>query len=109
MKYQLVSYKWPLKFPNAILEARDLIKGLLTRSPKQRLTVDQALKHPWLAKAEKKSKNLVDSSILVNIFNDGEKLIIKKEFIYAEGDDRQQLDTFVHQSFNFTDRNLNST
>ena len=45
----------------------------------------------------------------MSIFNDGEKLIIKKEFIYAEGDDRQQLDTFLHQSFNFTDRNLNST
>jgi len=25
----------------------------------------------------------------VSIFNDGEKLIIKKEFIYAEGEDRQ--------------------
>jgi hypothetical protein len=45
----------------------------------------------------------------VNIFNDGEKLIIKKEFIYVEGSDRDQLDTFIHQSFNFTERNLNST
>jgi len=34
-------------------EARDIIKGLLTRNPKKRLTVDQALKHPWLSKAEK--------------------------------------------------------
>lgn len=45
----------------------------------------------------------------MDIFNDGEKLIIKKEFIYKEGEDRAQLDTFVHQSFNFTDKNLNST
>ncbi len=45
---------------------------------------------------------------IVNIFNDGEKLIIKKEFIYSEGDEKR-LDTFVHQSFNFTDKNLNST
>jgi len=45
----------------------------------------------------------------VNIFNDGEKLIIKKEFIYSEGDDKKRLDTFIHQSFNFTDKNLNST
>jgi serine/threonine protein kinase len=34
------------------LEARDLIKALLERNPKKRLTVAQALKHPWLAKAE---------------------------------------------------------
>jgi len=40
------------------IEARDLIKGLLTRNPKKRLTVDQALKHPWLAKAEKQSTHL---------------------------------------------------
>lgn len=46
---------------------------------------------------------------IVNIFNDGEKLIIKKEFIYSEGDDKKRLDTFIHQSFNFTDKNLNST
>ena len=44
----------------------------------------------------------------MNIFNDGEKLIIKKEFIYSEGDEKR-LDTFMHQSFNFTDKNLNST
>lgn len=40
------------------IEARDLIKGLLTRNPKKRLTVDQALKHPWLAKAEASSKKI---------------------------------------------------
>ena len=47
--------------------------------------------------------------LVVNIFNDGEKLIVKKEFIYSEGDDKKRLDTFIHQSFNFTDKNLNST
>jgi serine/threonine protein kinase len=41
-----------------ILEARDLIKALLERNPKKRLTVAQALKHPWLAKAETKSKKI---------------------------------------------------
>ena len=72
-----------------------MIKGLLTRNPKKRLTVDQALKHPWLSKAEKQSKHC-EIEVVVSIFNDGEKLIIKKEFIYAEGEDRQQLDTFLH-------------
>jgi hypothetical protein len=73
------------------------------------LTVAQALKHPWLAKAETKSKTSHNPNLIVNIFNDGEKLIIKKEFIYSEGDDKKRLDTFIHQSFNFTDKNLNST
>lgn len=94
---QIIDANYELK-DEISAEARDLIKGLLTRNPKKRLTVDQALKHPWLAKAETS----------MNIFNDGEKLIIKKEFIYSEGDEKR-LDTFVHQSFNFTDKNLNST
>jgi hypothetical protein len=51
----------------------------------------------------------ITPDLIVNIFNDGEKLIIKKEFIYSEGDDKKRLDTFIHQSFNFTDKNLNST
>lgn len=44
----------------------------------------------------------------INIFNDGEKEAIKKEFIYCADDDKN-LQTVAHQSFNFTDRNLNST
>jgi hypothetical protein len=47
---------------------------------------------------------------LVNIFNEGEVSTIKKEFTYCE-DDEANLHSPVpgHQSFNFTDRNLNST
>lgn len=44
----------------------------------------------------------------MDIFNDGEKSVIKKEFIYVE-DNVKYLDSFMHKSFNFTDRNLNST
>ena len=47
----------------------------------------------------------------MNIFNEGEKTTILKEFSYVE-DDEKNLQSFVHQnrqSFNFTDRNLNST
>lgn len=54
-------------------------------------------------------KPVIIIKFLVSIFNDGEKLIIKKEFIYSEGGDEKRLDTFIHQSFNFTDKNLNST
>jgi 5'-AMP-activated protein kinase catalytic alpha subunit len=75
-------------------EAQSLIKGLLCRNPKNRLTVKEALKHEWLKNVEKK----------MNIFNDGEVSTICKEFTYEEASL-----TANHDSFNFTDRNLNST
>lgn len=53
-----------------------MIKGLLSRNPKQRLTVDKVLKHAWL-------KNVEEN---INIFNDGEKQLINKEFVYCDDD-----------------------
>eukprot|EP01038_Epipyxis_sp_PR26KG_P008075 gene8075-10938_t len=45
-------YKFHPEFWSAVSdEAKDLIKGLLVLNPHQRLTVDQALAHPWLQKA----------------------------------------------------------
>lgn len=38
---------------NYLLEAKDLIKGLLTRNPKMRMTIGQVLKHSWLKTVEK--------------------------------------------------------
>ena len=46
-------------------EAKDLIRGLLTLDPRKRLTVDQALEHPWLRKSREElvvhqlNKNMV--------------------------------------------------
>lgn len=47
----------------------------------------------------------------MSIFNDGEKSVIQKEFTYKEDFKEEQLRSFnaQQQSFNFTDRNLNST
>jgi serine/threonine protein kinase len=47
------------------LEAQELIKGLLTRNPKQRMTISQVLKHPWLQKVEEKSNHKL---LLIQIF-----------------------------------------
>ena len=44
----------------------------------------------------------------MNIFNDGEKVSIQREFIYCD-DDLENLKTVNYNSFGFTDRNLNST
>ncbi len=45
-------------------EAKDLIRGLLTVDPHKRLTVEQALAHPWLmaSSAELEARNL-DSNL----------------------------------------------
>lgn len=57
------------------LEARDLLRGLLEINPKKRLSVRKILKHPWLRQ--------MDSS--VQLFNDEERKMIKKEYTYNDG------------------------
>ena len=47
-------------------DAKDLIRGLLKRKPKERLGVEEILKHKWFNDVDKK----------MNIFNDGEKCTI---------------------------------
>ncbi|KND02797.1 CAMK protein kinase [Spizellomyces punctatus DAOM BR117] len=46
--YKFQSPWWDRVSPEAI----DLIKGLLTVDPEKRLTVDQALDHPWMKKSQ---------------------------------------------------------
>lgn len=61
----------PFEFKEEISEdAKSLIMGLLERNVNKRLTVDEALKHPFLAKTEKQ----------MDLFNEGEKYKIFKEF-----------------------------
>lgn len=55
-------------------EARDLLKGMLEKSPKKRFSVHTILKHAWFKDVD---KNL-------SIFNDQEKAQIRKEFTYNE-------------------------
>jgi serine/threonine protein kinase len=55
-QYKLHAKLWE----NVSIPAKDLIRGLLTLNPEKRLTVDQALAHPWIQQtgAELKSKIL---------------------------------------------------
>jgi serine/threonine protein kinase len=50
-----------MKFPkvikiNLVLEAKNLLKGMLERDPSKRLTVRKILKHPWLSDVDPESK-----------------------------------------------------
>ena len=47
LQYSIV-YKEPKHIENISDEARDLLKGLLNKDPKKRLTCEQILNHPWL-------------------------------------------------------------
>ena len=59
-KYQFHPEYWK----NVSEEAMDLIVGLLNTKPKDRLTVDQALEHPWCrAAAEKLAAQNLDSNL----------------------------------------------
>ncbi|QLL31378.1 hypothetical protein HG536_0B02410 [Torulaspora globosa] len=50
---------WTELYPSATLEALDLIEGLLKWDPKKRLTIEQALEHPFLTSV----RNLDDEPV----------------------------------------------
>lgn len=57
------------------VEARDLLRGLLEINPKKRLSCRKILRHPWLR----------DMDPQVQLFNDEERKMIKKEYTYNDG------------------------
>lgn len=76
-------------------DAKDLIKSLLEVDVSKRLSVGQALSHPWVTKA----KDYMD------IFTDSEKDIIKREFTY---NDARRLNR-NYEDPDFTEHGLEST
>ena len=57
------------------IEARDLLRGLLEINPKKRLSVRKIYRHPWLRGMDP----------TVQLFNDEERKMIKKEYTYNDG------------------------
>lgn len=80
-------------------EARDLLTGMLEKSPKKRLSVHNILKHEWFKDTD---KNL-------SIFNEQEKAQIKKEFTYNEARRIQRKDDELEAADCFTELDLNSS
>ena len=76
LQYSIV-YKEPKHIEKISDEARDLLKGLLNKDPKKRLTCDQILNHPWLYGF--KDKN--DSSNKFHLFTKAEMIMLSKTFI----------------------------
>ena len=76
LQYSIV-YKEPKKIEKISDEARDLLKGLLNKDPKKRLTCEQILNHPWLN--DFKEKNI--SSKKFHLFTKAENVMLSKTFI----------------------------
>ena len=76
LQYSIV-YKEPKKIEKISDEARDLLKGLLNKDPKKRLTCEQILNHPWLSNF--KEKNI--SSKKFHLFTKAENVMLSKTFI----------------------------
>ena len=76
LQYAIV-YKEPKYIENISDEARDLLKGLLNKDPKKRLTCEEILNHPWLYNFKDKNK----SSNKFHLFTKAEMIMLSKTFI----------------------------
>jgi serine/threonine protein kinase len=76
LQYSIV-YKEPKYIEKISDEARDLLKGLLNKDPKKRLTVDQILNHPWLYNFKEKNTG----SNKFHLFTKAELIMLSKTFI----------------------------
>ena len=53
-------------------EAKHLMRNMMETDPNKRITINKILKHPWITSAATEYE----------VFNDEEKEVVKKEFIY---------------------------
>lgn len=64
-------------FPKATPQAMDLLRKLLSFSPEERITVEQALAHPYVAAFHNEKSELVIARPVKVQINDNKKLTIK--------------------------------
>ncbi|KAJ7560118.1 hypothetical protein O6H91_04G114200 [Diphasiastrum complanatum] len=56
-------------WPSISTSAKDLLRKILTQDPKQRLTAEEVLKHPWVREDGEASDKLIDNSVLSKMKN----------------------------------------
>ena len=76
LQYSIIN-KEPKKIEKISDEARDLLKGLLNKNPKKRLTIEQILNHPWLMEEEIKNKK----NKKYHLFTKAEMIMLSKTYI----------------------------
>jgi len=63
-------------YPSADDEAMDLLKKLLTFNPDKRITVEQALEHPYIAQFHNPAEEIVCEKVIVMPMNDNKKFSV---------------------------------
>ena len=76
LQYSIIN-KEPKKIEKISDEARDLLKGLLNKNPRKRLTIEQILNHPWLI--ENGKKNFKNKKY--HLFTKAEMIMLSKTYI----------------------------
>ncbi|XP_073024621.1 calcium-dependent protein kinase 29 [Primulina eburnea] len=97
-------------WPSVSNAAKDLIKKLLTRDPKKRITAAEAIEHPWLQKDGEASDTPIDSAVLIRMkqFRDMNKLKKLALKVMAENLSEEELKG-LKQTFNNMDTDKSGT
>lgn len=79
-----VDYEFDPQWWSEVSEnAKDLIRKLLSRDPKQRLTAAQALAHPWVRGSAAKSNHMEEAQSQLKKFNARRKLKVCTDVVLA--------------------------
>ncbi|KAK4752823.1 hypothetical protein SAY87_021621 [Trapa incisa] len=105
-KIDLESPPWPSVSPSA----KDLVRKMLTRDPRRRITAAQALEHPWLKEDGEASDRPISSAVLTRIkqfraMNKMKKLALK---VIAENMSEEDIKG-LKQMFNNMDTDRSGT
>nr|CAD1844791.1 unnamed protein product [Ananas comosus var. bracteatus] len=97
-------------WPSISASAKDLIRKMLTRDPKKRITAAQALEHPWLREDGVASDKPIDSAVLLRMkqfraMNKLKKLALK---VIAENLSEEEIKG-LKQMFNNMDTDRSGT
>ena len=72
--------KEPKRIEKISDEARDLLRGLLNKNPKKRLTIEQILNHPWLNE-DVLNNNKNNKNKKYHLFTKAEMIMLSKTYI----------------------------
>ncbi|KAJ6411963.1 hypothetical protein OIU84_005098 [Salix udensis] len=97
-------------WPKISASAKDLIKKMLTRDPKSRITASEALEHPWMKVGGEASDKPIDSAVLIRMkqfraMNKLKKLALK---VIAENLSEEEIKG-LKQMFNNMDTDRSGT
>ena len=89
------------KIENISEDANNLLKGLLCKDPKKRLTCDEILIHPWLNDNKQKKEH-----ITYQLFTENEIIMLSKAYIDYRKDKNENLKEYFNISNLYDENNI---